>query len=222
MSEAKSVTDLSLRPAYAATRAHLGIVAVLFALAAIGWWWTVVEMRGMDDGPWTALGTFGWFLGVWVVMMAAMMFPSVAPTVLMYDRLRAGHRARGKGAAPDATALFVAGYLCVWTGAGLAAYGLFELVRALDPAFLAWDEAGRYLTGGVIVAAAVYQLTPLKQACLMKCRSPMMFLAERWRHGRAGGLELGLRHGEAGERAGGVELRAQRPVEPLDLPCRGR
>ena len=59
MSEAKSVTDLSLRPAYAATRAHLGIVAVLFALAAIGWWWTVVEMRGMDDGPWTTLGTFG-------------------------------------------------------------------------------------------------------------------------------------------------------------------
>ena len=72
-----------------------------------------------------------------------------------------------------------------WTGAGLAAYGLIELVRALDPAFLAWDAAGRYLTGGVIVAAAAYQLTPLKRACLVKCRSPMMFLAERWRHGRA-------------------------------------
>jgi predicted metal-binding membrane protein len=104
----------------------------------------------------------------------------------------------------------VAGYLCVWIGVGVAAYGLFELVRALDPAFLEWDEAGRYVTGGVIVAAAVYQLTPLKQACLVKCRSPiraavgqgssfspamkaaiMMFLAERWRHGRAGGLELG-------------------------------
>ena len=89
----------------------------------------------------------------------------------------------------------MAGYLCVWTAAGLAAYGLFELVRALDPAFLAWDEAGRYVTGGVIVVAAVYQLTPLKRACLVKCRSPMMFLAERWRHGRAGGLELGMRHG---------------------------
>ena len=83
----------------------------------------------------------------------------------------------------------------MWTAAGLVAYGLFELVRALDPAFLAWDEAGRYLTGGVIVAAAAYQLTPLKQACLVKCRSPMMFLAERWRHGRAGALELGVRHG---------------------------
>jgi predicted metal-binding membrane protein len=129
------------------------------------------------------------------VMMAAMMFPSVAPTVLIYDRLRAGHRERGKGAPADATALFVAGYLVVWTAAGLAAYALYELVRELDPPFLAWDEAGRYVTGAVIVAAAVYQLTPLKQACLIKCRSPMMFLAERWRHGRTGGLELGVRHG---------------------------
>ena len=83
----------------------------------------------------------------------------------------------------------------MWTAAGLAAYGLFSLVRAIDPPLLAWDEAGRYVTGGVIVAAAIYQVTPLKQACLVKCRSPMMFLAERWRHGRAGGLELGIRHG---------------------------
>jgi len=149
----------------------------------------------MDEGPGTDLGALGWFLGVWVVMMAAMMFPSVAPTVLMYDRLREGHRARGQGAAADATALFVLGYLLVWTAAGVAAYGLIELFRAIDPAFLAWDQAGRYVTGGVILAAAVYQVTPLKHACLVKCRSPMMFLAERWRHGRAGGLELGLRHG---------------------------
>jgi predicted metal-binding membrane protein len=128
-------------------------------------------------------------------MMAAMMFPSVAPTVLMYDRLRDGHRARGRGAGREATALFVLGYLLVWTLAGVAAYGVYELVRAIDPPFLAWDEAGRYVTAGVIVAAAIYQLTPLKQACLVKCRSPMMFLAERWRHGRVGGLELGVRHG---------------------------
>ena len=137
------------------------------------------------------LGGLGFYVTVWVVMMAAMMFPSVAPTVLMYDRLREGHRARGKGAAADATALFVAGYLLVWTAAGLAAYALFELVRAFDPAFLAWDEAGRYVAGGVIVVAAVYQVTPLKQACLVKCRSPMMFLAERWRHGRAGASGAG-------------------------------
>jgi len=152
-------------------------------------------MSGMESMPGMGFGGLGFYVTVWVVMMAAMMLPSVAPTVLMYDRLREGHRARGKGAAADATALFLAGYLCVWTAAGLAAYGLVELVRAIDPAFLAWDDSGRYVTGGVIVAAAIYQLTPLKQACLVKCRSPMMFLAERWRDGRGGALDLGLRHG---------------------------
>ena len=176
-------------------RGQLGLLGALLALAVVAWLVTDDRMGGMDSTPGMALGSLGFYLTVWVVMMAAMMFPSVAPTVLMYDRLREGHRARGKGAAPDATPLFVGGYLLVWTAAGLAAYGLFELVRAIDPAFLAWDEAGRYVTAGVIVAAAVYQLTPLKQACLVKCRSPMMFLAERWRHGRAGAVELGTRHG---------------------------
>ena len=176
-------------------RGQLGLLGALLALAVVAWLVTDERMGGMDSMPGMALGSLGFYVTVWVVMMAAMMFPSVAPTVLMYDRLREGHRARGKGAAPDATGLFIAGYLLVWTVAGVAAYGLFELVRAIDPAFLAWDEAGRYTTAGVIVAAAVYQLTPLKQACLVKCRSPMMFLAERWRHGRAGALELGTRHG---------------------------
>jgi hypothetical protein len=68
-----------LAPAFSAARARFGLVAGLFALAAIGWWWTLDRMRGMDEGPWTALGTLGWFLATWVVMMAAMMFPSVAP-----------------------------------------------------------------------------------------------------------------------------------------------
>jgi predicted metal-binding membrane protein len=176
-------------------RAQALLLGALLALALVAWLVTNDRMGGMASTPGMALGGLGFYLTVWVVMMAAMMFPSVAPTVLMYDRLRAGHLARGRGATADATALFVSGYVCVWTAAGLAAYGLFELVRAIDPSFLAWDEAGRYVTGGVIVAAAVYQLMPLKEACLVKCRSPMMFLAERWRHGRAGALELGARHG---------------------------
>jgi predicted metal-binding membrane protein len=176
-------------------RVQLGLLGALLGLALVAWFVTDNRMGEMDSTPGMALGSLGFFVTVWVVMMAAMMFPSVAPTVLMYDRLREGHRARGRGAAPDATALFVAGYLLVWTLAGLGAYGVFELVRAIDPPFLAWDEAGRYVTAGVIVAAAIYQVTPLKEACLVKCRSPMMFLAERWRHGRVGGLELGARHG---------------------------
>jgi predicted metal-binding membrane protein len=176
-------------------RAQVALLGVLVALAGVAWLVADGRMGAMEPMPAMHLGGLGFYLTVWVVMMAAMMFPSVAPTVLMYDRLRKGHRARGKGAPSDATALFVAGYLGVWTAAGLAAYGLFDLVRSVDPGFLAWDAAGRYVTGGVIAVAAIYQLTPLKRACLIKCRSPMMFLAERWRHGRTGAVQLGLRHG---------------------------
>jgi predicted metal-binding membrane protein len=174
---------------------QLGLLGALLGLAVAAWLLTDDRMAGMRSEPGMNLGGVWFYVTVWVVMMAAMMFPSVAPTVLMYDRLRAGHRARGRGAAPDALAIFLAGYLLVWTAAGLVAYGLLELGRQLDPPFLAWDAAGRWITGGVIVGAALYQLTPWKQACLVKCRSPMMFLAERWRHGRAGALELGARHG---------------------------
>jgi predicted metal-binding membrane protein len=176
-------------------RRQFVLLAGLLALAVVAWVLTDDRMAGMDSTPGAALGGLGFYVTVWVVMMGAMMFPSVAPTVMMYDRLRDGHRARGRGAAPDATPIFVLGYLLVWTAAGLVAYGLLAAGGELDPAFLAWDEAGRWLTGGVIVAAGIYQLTPWKQACLVKCRSPMMFLAERWRDGRAGALGLGARHG---------------------------
>ncbi len=84
---AQPAPGTGLRPAYEATRAHLMLVVVLFALAGVGWWWTIQLMRGMDNGPWTGLGTFGWFISVWVVMMAAMMFPSVAPTVALYAQM---------------------------------------------------------------------------------------------------------------------------------------
>ena len=73
-------------PGLVAMRGRLGS-CLLFALAGVGWWWTAHQMRGMDTGPWSALGGFGWFLGVWVVMMAAMMLPSVAPTVALYSRM---------------------------------------------------------------------------------------------------------------------------------------
>ncbi len=175
-------------PALTAVRARLGLVAVLLSLAAIGWWSTVDRMRGMDDGPWTALGTFGWFLGVWVVMMAAMMFPSVSPTVALYARM-------ARRRAPVAPVLFTAGYLVTWTAAGVLAYGIFVLGRALLGGELAWDGAGRWLAGGTLLVAAAYELTPLKDVCLTKCRSPLGFLMGSWRDGLAGALGMGARHG---------------------------
>src|SRR5262245_28140019 len=95
--------------------------ATLLALALVAWIVVVTRMDGMDEGPGTSLGTLGWFTGIWVTMMAAMMLPSVEPTVLLFTRV-AKQREGGAGFAP--AWLFVAGYLAVWTAFGLAAFGL--------------------------------------------------------------------------------------------------
>ena len=177
-----------LGPAFAAARARLGLVALLFALAAAGWWWTVDQMQGMDDGPWTGLGTFGWFLGVWVVMMAAMMFPSVAPTVALYSRMT-----RSRSQVPRL--LFAAGYLVTWAGAGVLAFAVAAAGHRVSGDVLAWDRAGRWVAGATLVVAAVYELTPLKDVCLGKCRSPLGFLLGAWRDGSLGALRMGAKNG---------------------------
>jgi predicted metal-binding membrane protein len=176
-----------LGQALAAVRGRLTLVLALLALAGLAWWSTADRMAGMDAGPGTDLGALGWFLGVWVVMMAAMMFPSLAPTVALYARMT---RRRGL----DRPLLFTAGYLLVWGAAGLLAYGVFELGRSVLGGALAWDAGGRWVAGGVLALTAAYELTPLKDACLGKCRSPLGFLLGRWRDGRRGGLEMGARH----------------------------
>lgn len=177
-----------LGPAYAAVRTRLGLIALLFSLAAVGWWWTAREMQGMDGGPWTELGTAAWFLGVWVVMMAAMMFPSVAPTVALYSKLR---HTRALGA----PLLFTAGYLLVWSAVGLVAYTLGRIGAQLFGDVLAWDRAGRGVAGATLLVAAAYELTPLKDVCLGKCRSPLGFLLGSWKEGLSGATQMGARHG---------------------------
>jgi predicted metal-binding membrane protein len=192
-----ATTPLAGRPrlAPALARERILLLGALLALAVVGWVVTDQRMEGMGSGPMTDLGDLGFYVTVWVVMMAAMMFPSAAPTVLLYDRMRAPAHGKPERAPRDATALFVAGYLAVWTVVGLFAYALLETLRAVDIDAFAWDRGGPYLAGGVIVAAAVYQLTPLKDTCLTHCRSPLMFLAEHWRNGRAGALRVGAEHG---------------------------
>jgi predicted metal-binding membrane protein len=173
-------------PALTAARAHLGLVALLFALAALGWWSTAARMQDMDEGPWTALGALGWFLGVWVVMMAAMMFPSLAPTVALYARMATDRLA---------PVLFTGAYLMVWGAAGVAAFALARAGGAIGGDVLAWDRAGRWVAGATLLVAAAYELTPLKDVCLGKCRSPLGFLLGAWRGGRGGALQMGARHG---------------------------
>jgi predicted metal-binding membrane protein len=178
-----------LGPAFAAARARFGLVVLLFALAGVGWWWTLDRMRGMDDGPWTALGALGWFVGVWIVMMAAMMFPSIAPTAALYARMT-------RERSPLRPLLFTTGYLLTWAAAGLAAFALAATAGASALGdVLAWDRAGRWVAGATLLVAALYELTPLKEACLGKCRSPLGFLLGSWREGWSGALRMGARNG---------------------------
>ncbi|HZC76021.1 MAG TPA: DUF2182 domain-containing protein [Gaiellaceae bacterium] len=167
-----------------AARTERGLVLALLALAGLAWWASADRMQGMDAGPWTALGGLGWFLGIWVVMMAAMMLPSAIPTVALYGGLV-------RDRTQLSSVLFVAGYLAVWTAAGLAAFAL----AAAGGGVLGWDRAGPWAAGGTLLVAAAYQLTPLKDACLARCRAPLAFLLGSWRSGPGGGLRMGIAHG---------------------------
>jgi predicted metal-binding membrane protein len=174
---------------------RIGLISGLLLLAAVAWALTDDRMAGMDAGPGTDPGALGFWVTAWVVMMAAMMFPSIAPMVLMQVRVEEGRRRQGNESKVGTTTLFVSGYLLTWTAAGVVGYGIFQLGQGLSLDFLSWDRAGPYVAGGVIVAAAIYQLTPLKDVCLRHCRNPMTFGLTAWRPGRLGALRMGLEHG---------------------------
>jgi predicted metal-binding membrane protein len=177
-----------LTPAFAAARARIGLVTLLFAVAGVGWWLTADRMKGMDDGPWTGFGTFGWFVGVWVVMMAAMMFPSVSPTVALYSRMT-------KARSPLSPLLFTAGYVVTWTAAGVLAFAVALGGGRILGDVLSWDRAGRWVAGATLLVAAVYELTPLKDVCLGKCRTPLGVLLGSWRDGWSGAFRMGVKNG---------------------------
>jgi predicted metal-binding membrane protein len=162
-----------------ANRVGIGLLAGMF----VAWALAVAQMRGMDEGPGTDLGTLGSFFGIWLTMMVAMMLPSAAPMVLTFARARAQR----------STWIFVAGYFAVWLLFGLVAYAFFRLVRNWGAETLEWDTSGRYLAGGAIAAAGLYQLTPAKHTCLRHCRPPWHFLMDGARNGRS--FRLGLVEG---------------------------
>jgi predicted metal-binding membrane protein len=156
------MTSARLRPAPALAR--VGVSAALLAVAAGAWVFTVARMDGMDMGPGGALGSLGWFAVTWLAMMAAMMLPVLVPAA----------------AARSSAASFAVGYLAAWTAAGVVAYVVVDAVRALDLGFLAWDQGGRWVAAGVLLAAAVYQLTPAKAHCLDRCRTPQPTVGGLW------------------------------------------
>ncbi|TDH59301.1 DUF2182 domain-containing protein [Dankookia rubra] len=132
------------------------------------------------------------FLAIWVVMMAAMMFPAVAPMVLAFHRIQAGRH--GSGAFVP-TWVFVAGYMLVWTAAGAAAYAAALAAEAVAVRTGLGPAGAARIGGAVLVAAGLYQLTPLKDRCLSKCRTPVGFIMTSWREGRLGALRMGAQHG---------------------------
>src|SRR5215831_18766463 len=172
------------------------VLGLLLTLAAAAWavlvWQhpnsNVVLTASITLGPRMPL-----FLVMWVVMMVAMMLPTALPMILTFHRVQAANRQPRD--AFVSTLVFVAAYLVVWAFAGLAAYvGMQAAEAAIVRAALPPTTTAQ-IGGAIIVAAGIYQLTPLKDVCLSKCRKPLDFIVTSWRGGATSALEMGLLHG---------------------------
>jgi predicted metal-binding membrane protein len=171
---------------------QVGVPWIAFlVLATLAWLVTVDQARGMGIGPGTMGMALPLFLGMWLAMMTAMMFPSVAPVAVLWSRSIA-QRSEGLERAWR-TSSFVAGYLASWTAFGLIGFAaLIGTDRLVD-----WSPDGaKWLGVGIFALAGLYQLTPLKEACLRHCRSPMMQLLHYASYrGPARDLRVGTHHG---------------------------
>ena len=177
-----------------------GLLGVLLVLAAAGWavvLWQAAGMgmeHDMEGGIDLTMGMAApLFLAMWLAMMVAMMFPASAPMIVAFDL--AQRRKRDNGGAAVPTWVFVAPYLAVWGVFGALGYAVARWVDdAAEGSMYAMDNLPRF-AGGLLVLAGVYQLTPLKRACLTRCRTPLSFMLRYWRDGPKGAAAMGLRHG---------------------------
>lgn len=178
------------------------VITGLLAVIGLSWAYlltgagTMQEMGDMlmpmSSGPWD-LGHALVMLAMWAVMMAAMMLPSAAPMILLYGTIARGRSARGEEV--TGSAVFTAGYIVVWAAFSLAAVALQfgpEATALLSPMM---ESTSMVFAAALLVATSVYQWTPLKQACLKRCRSPLEFVLTQWREGRRGAFVMGTRHG---------------------------
>ncbi len=170
------------------------ILSLLLALAVAAW--AVLVWNGAADMGMQARRTgmtAPMFLAMWIVMMVGMMFPAAAPVILSFHKVQSAKRHRGE--AFVSTWLFVSAYLFVWTLAGVAAYAGAVAAGAIAVGIALPAAATARLGGAMLVAAGLYQLTPLKDLCLSRCRSPLAFFMTSWRDGPVGALRMGLLHG---------------------------
>jgi len=173
------------------------IVAVALTGAIAGAWAYLLLGAGMDMDAMPAIASwtpsyFAVMFAMWAVMMAAMMLPSAAPMILLFSAI--SRRRAEQGGTARTTALFALGYLAIWTVFSLGATALqWALGEAalLSPAL---KTSSAWLAGALLIAAGLYQWTPLKHACLHRCRSPLDFVLSFWRDGAWGGFSMGVRH----------------------------
>jgi len=195
-------------------RVVVGIAMAALAVAAWAYVWsgagTGMPARDMtafalfphlqpEPMPGMAMSSFGWTaaIAMWWVMMVAMMTPSAAPLVLLYARVLHHHRGDASHAQALASSMYVVGgYLTAWLGFSIAAAALERLLEpaGLTSPMMLWSKSAP-LSAAVLLAAGLYQLSPLKAACLRQCRGPAQFLTRYWRPGRLGAFAIGLRHG---------------------------
>jgi predicted metal-binding membrane protein len=171
------------------------ILASLAVLSAGSWAILIWQARNMGtQGMGLTMGMdAALFIGIWIAMMVAMMFPASAPMILVFAQIQAGKRQQGRAAVP--TWLFTATYLLVWSVFGGLAYAAAMGAERVGGNSSWFMSNGQRLAGVVLIAAGIYQVTPLKRACLAKCRSPLAFIMTSWRDGYAGAVRMGLSHG---------------------------
>jgi predicted metal-binding membrane protein len=172
---------------------RVATAVVLGGLAVGAWFASLDRMDGMMGGRFT-VGSLGFFVVLWVLMMSAMMFPSAWPALAVYGLVVRRRDAGGAHQLPRSAA-FVAGYIGAWTAFGLAAFGLLAAARAAGLDTMSSTELTRYAVAPAALAGALYQLAPFKQVCLRHCRGPLSFFLGHWRDGAGGALAMGSRHG---------------------------
>lgn len=175
------------------------ILALLIAAAAAAWTLLIRQQTGMDaDMPMAihspTMGmTAPLFLVVWIVMMIAMMFPTAAPMILMFHQVQAAKQ--GRGGTFVSTWVFVAGYMLVWSAIGVLAFAGAAGVEMLGERMGMSNATAARIGGALLIVAGSYQLSPLKDLCLAKCRTPIGFILTSWRDGRWGAARMGIEHG---------------------------
>jgi predicted metal-binding membrane protein/nitrogen-specific signal transduction histidine kinase len=173
------------------------ILGLLLTLATVAWAVLVWQSTGADMDMTMASSTMGMrapvFLAIWAIMMVAMMLPTAAPMILTFHKVRAGKRQNGDVFV--STWVFVVAYFLVWALAGVVAYVGALASEAIAARAALYPATAARIGGAVLVAAGIYQLTPLKDFCLSKCRTPITFITTSWRDGAAGALRMGLLHG---------------------------